>query len=1032
MNSEEFLNHVLPDNNGDICYNLTCINKGIKQYFYTTIEEAAKEALVFSEKELDVYYGFAGFDVEVLERYKKGERKDLRTADNAKLFKCLALDIDVDESGSKINTYESLEKAGEALNKFITDNNLPTPLIVCSGRGLHVYQVFTNAISRDKWHKLATAYKNLAIEQNLIIDPSVTADAARILRVVGTFNNKGEVGVPVIVLNEGDDPRAYTYWRNKLSTNDTEVVVEETPLEPIDAPLVAHNIIGHKGDELSSTVKYSWKIIKESRSCQQINFMYDHKNEISEPLWRCGTGVAAFCIDRDFAIHDLSKGYEGYDPEETERKADGIKYGPISCLEFEKQNPNGCKGCEFKSRKGSKGPLKSPILLGATVEQVAPKERVVLDKDTGIEKKIAMPKDLPDGYVRSEKGIFKIREGDLPPLAIYPDDFWVQERLYSRVDGHMISLVHIFPHKNDGIEQWVMPYDFKSHVGELSKHGIVMATKKEENYIMEYIAAWINKLKTERAYGQAYVQMGWQDGQVTEGSNDNEIEFHTSFILGRRKFTAGGVAELPFEEGIGKLISGGENSIIEDDYIKSATNVQVASISSTLEQTARAFPKKGSLEKWTKAIQQLYSRDRTGLKAGEEDGEETKRFVMGYGLASPLFKFTPIRSALLHMVSGTTGSGKTSTLRAVASIWGHPKDALSQGGDTTFSWFQKLGEFNSVPFFIDEITEMNPKAMSQLIYSLSHGKGRDRMEGSTNRLRVNETTWCTGVITTANTEVSSVLKSMKNRPEAELARMLEIPVVDNDLTLQENTKLISSLDHNHGLAAEKFIPWVLANQVECERIVSEVTEKIVKECNLDKRHRFKAAMGGVAIAGLLIGNKLGIWDFEVKSTFQWFVNMLLSNKEDEGTDRDRETRSQEDCLSILGEFFNEHRPNTLQVENSKVDGRDTSQELKEIINMEGRKIRPEALYIRDETDTKHIIVIKSRLLNWCNENAVQFKELINDIASIKDGKGKSAVLEKHKQMRIGKGHKDGAVDLNIPCVVFDATKLIPLDYDDSA
>ena len=95
------------------------------------------------------------------------------------------------------------------------------------------------------------------------------------------------------------------------------------------------------------------------------------------------------------------------------------------------------------------------------------------------------------------------------------------------------------------------------------------------------------------------------------------------------------------------------------------------------------------MEKWTKAIQQLYSRDRTGLKAGEEDGEETKGFVMGYGLASPLFKFTPIRSALLHMVSGTTGSGKTSTLRAVASIWGHPKDALSQGGDTTFSWFQK-------------------------------------------------------------------------------------------------------------------------------------------------------------------------------------------------------------------------------------------------------------------------------------------------------------------------------------------------------
>ena len=139
--------------------------------------------------------------------------------------------------------------------------------------------------------------------------------------------------------------------------------------------------------------------------------------------------------------------------------------------------------------------------------------------------------------------------------------------------------------EKDVLEKWVNGEDIpapprpKSPPPKMPFHG---ATKKEENYIMEYIAAWINKLKTERAYGQAYVQMGWQDGQVIEGSSDNEIEFHTSFILGRRKFTAGGVAELPFEEGIGKLISGGENSIIEDDYIKNATNVKVASISSSL------------------------------------------------------------------------------------------------------------------------------------------------------------------------------------------------------------------------------------------------------------------------------------------------------------------------------------------------------------------------------------------------------------------------------------------------------------------
>ena len=69
-----------------------------------------------------------------------------------------------------------------------------------SGNGLHCYWVLTNEISYNEWKPVADFLKQTCVQHGLQADPSVTSDAARILRVPDTFNfksptNKKEVKV---------------------------------------------------------------------------------------------------------------------------------------------------------------------------------------------------------------------------------------------------------------------------------------------------------------------------------------------------------------------------------------------------------------------------------------------------------------------------------------------------------------------------------------------------------------------------------------------------------------------------------------------------------------------------------------------------------------------------------------------------------------------------------------------------------------------------------------------------------------------
>ena len=102
--------------------------------------------------------------------------------------------------------YLTKEMAREALNIFCTKLKLPKPThIVDSGNGLHVYWLFDNIVSREKWEKVAKKLKALTIADNLKVDGSRTADIASVLRAPGTMNNKSATPKPVRLIYAHDD-----------------------------------------------------------------------------------------------------------------------------------------------------------------------------------------------------------------------------------------------------------------------------------------------------------------------------------------------------------------------------------------------------------------------------------------------------------------------------------------------------------------------------------------------------------------------------------------------------------------------------------------------------------------------------------------------------------------------------------------------------------------------------------------------------------------------------------------------------------
>lgn len=121
-----------------------------------------------------------------------------RFASNAISLKSFWLDVDAHGKGP----YETPDDALEGIKVFVKAAALPKPnYIHMTGHGVQVFWTLQDPISTNEWQPVADGLQELAKRMNLGADP-ITADAARILRVPGTFNFRNPDNTVEAVLYE--------------------------------------------------------------------------------------------------------------------------------------------------------------------------------------------------------------------------------------------------------------------------------------------------------------------------------------------------------------------------------------------------------------------------------------------------------------------------------------------------------------------------------------------------------------------------------------------------------------------------------------------------------------------------------------------------------------------------------------------------------------------------------------------------------------------------------------------------------------
>jgi hypothetical protein len=819
-------------------YCIFAIKDGVrKQKFYPTMERAWNAAQDFDDDGYETYYGLATFD-------DKGRRK----AENALEMRALFLDLDCGPE----KDHPDQSSALLALRDFVKATGMPRPLMVSSGYGVHAYWPLTEAVSVSDWKPVGVALKRLCRENNLLIDPTVPADAARVLRLPGTHNHKFDLRVQVELIGTAQAvAKPLSFYADLLEASEPKPEMPKTlfgnvKMSAADDPLT-QKLMGNRTTSFKKIVTRTL----QGRGCDQLRNVIEDQAGTEEPLWRAALSIAKFCEDGDKGAHAISREHPEYDFDETEAKIDGIQ-GPYTCETFNDLCGGICQDCPFF------GKITSPIQLGSDIQEAEVEDEdavTVIYKGTNGE----VPK-YPDGYGRmANGGIFRKEvgeDGEIVKIPIYPNDFYYIGRVVDPEAGEcIVARLHL---PKDGVREFVVPLAVATSREEirkvLSKNGLTVSTKRWE-HIMNYTQDWIDKLQSEAEADTARTQFGWTDDDLT------------SYVIGDREIFA---------------------DKIEYNPPSSKTSFMFP-----------AFRKKGTLEGW---IEQAKFYDRDGL--------EPYQYVICHALAAPLMRMTPIHAAIFDFYSDGTGHGKTTTQKFALTAYGDPKSLIVGPKDTLNARMNRMELMKDVNLQFDEFTEFPADDTSDLIYGLTDGRQKARMAAGSNDERFRGEPWATTVTSSSNYSMLSKVYALKSNPQAEVQRVLRYHVQPHNFTDKNETDVFArDVGQHQGHAIEVLIQHILKDPDTARKLLDTVQRKLDKACDLTMQNRLWSVQGAVTITALILARDAGLVQYDVKKLFAWTVNLIMENKRNV-------RESVASIESIVTDFVVEHYGDMLWIKGS--------------------------------------------------------------------------------------------------------------------
>lgn len=765
-----------------------------------------------------------------------------RTAQLSAFHRCLRVDLDVGaQKAATGQGYATKIDAAKALGAFNLAHSLPAPWIIDSGYGLHVYWVFDRDLTLREWLPMAEQLRTAAKLQGLIVDPTTTIDAARVLRLPGTTNFKNGAQAPVRILAAGSAIAPEDFTRRL--PNSTMVA---TPIPGAPAPVALHGAVSslfapELPDDLSAGRFPPYFLKNVISQCPGMMAMFQNRGAgVPEPLWKLALDLVNKSDDapdaKERVARRISEGHSSFTEGGFQTKWAQVKgqdYHPPTCDRMGKMGMPECVRCPLRAT------IKSPVSLGRPqpLQAAAPDLQPAIPLPAPMEIHAFTP-----GAVQ-QLGIFLITGGSSVPVVdgnLTKDigirnglpcmrvelkekaadgsevrrEWWAPiihyrilevERLLDAVGKHSLIVI-TFDRNSDKFAKVEFTQKAMSEpqtfVSTLYAHGIHVSRKQAASLQDVFMPEFASQLQRARAANQIAGRCGWTDDR-------------TGFVLGTRLFTA--------------------------DKIE---HVRPANAPEEME----AYHAAGEETAWRKAFDICLS------------GGPDRQAVMALAIAAPLMVFTGLDGVMLNAYSPESGIGKSTICDAALSIWGAPEKLRKDFRDTANATFKLASIVGNLPMVVDEFTNVEGKALSDYIYTITQGREKHRLTADS-RINQSGARWCLPTIVTSNNSVHEKLQAFRGDAVAEAARVFELRLrpLNVDMTQLGQIKSdLLGLRGNYGFLGPRIVALLLSKDVSYWKDL--VTSRIAwwdKEVSLDASDRFRAATCALCDIGAALGKAMG-------------------------------------------------------------------------------------------------------------------------------------------------------------------------------
>ena len=407
----------------------------------------------------------------------------------------------------------------------------------------------------------------------------------------------------------------------------------------------------------------------------------------------------------------------------------------------------------------------------------------------------------------------------------------------------------------------------------------------------------------------------------------------------------------------------------------------------------------GKLDDWSQAASALFAA-----------GCEPQSFALLCGFAAPLMRFHSSHEggAIVSLVSRGSGTGKTTALTAIASIWGEDRGLALTNIDTKVSKGLTLGALGNLPVIFDELDAHDPVLLREFVVMFTNGRDKMRADQGGQKIHHTQSSWQTILVAACNRSLVDTLDAQGDT-EAPGLRILEFEAtLPKEIKHVHGDKLKRALEASAGHAGDAYLRYLVNPEVMSfmRRAIPQWTEEIWHNTKLSSEHRFWVRTLGAVAAASHVVRRLDLLAFDPQRIIEWACNDLQRR----ATERAyvKLTGHMDINVTLLGQFLNEHVPETI-VCNIWPAQRNRNEQVSVLREPRAR------LVARIETVGQRVLIDVMALRIWLVKHGMAVHYFVGGLRT-------AGIVTAQKPMNLGLGTKWSSAP--VPCIEIDTSSSV--------